>query len=129
MAKEPRRRRVHVTQVVGEKGHRYEEPVTPPICDFCADIGPAWDYPCESFQVMPPSVRVPFASHENWLACDPCHELIQQAIETGDVDSLIARMTSSFPLRGKELALLRRDMRVIYGEFLARRTGDPEPWG
>ena len=47
------------------------------ICDFCSLPAPAWRYPVLDIDHRAPDGRVLFTSVGDWLACDPCHMLIE----------------------------------------------------
>lgn len=73
---EPRLPFIHVVKVEDNT----VSVVSSPICDFCGDAGPKWDYGCEDFYLagMPsPFVKgASWASTGDWCACEECARLI-----------------------------------------------------
>jgi len=45
-----------------------------PICDFCSVVNPTWEYDCNTF-VTKEMEGYRFVNE--WLACDVCHEFIE----------------------------------------------------
>jgi hypothetical protein len=107
---------IHVTQLVEHQGETFHETVSSPVCDFCFDQGPTWDYPCERF-VIP---ELDFGSDEGWSACDTCSALV----EAGDVEGIVERGLMVFGQPERREALIK-----ITEGFLAHRTGERIPFG
>lgn len=107
---------IHVTRLIEEEGETYEEAVSSPVCDFCFDQGPTWDYPCKRFTIA----ELGFGSADAWAACNTCAELI----EAGDVEGLVERGLAIFGQPERRPAL-----RKITEGFLAHRDGGRIPFG
>lgn len=119
MEKEPRLPAIHIVKI--ENGE--VDVVTSPICDFCGDIGPEWDYGCEDFVL--PGVPSPFsdgdwASMGNWCVCGPCSRMI----DGGLLADLSKRMLVNAPPHVKPIWAIQ----VIKG-FMLNKTGEKEPFG
>ena len=119
MDAEPRLPAIHIVKI--EDGE--VDVVTSPICDFCGDSGPEWDYGCEDFVL--PGIPSPFgdgdwASMGHWCVCGPCSRMI----DSSQLGQLMQRMMINAPAHIKlEWA------KAIIGGFLLNMTGEKEPFG
>lgn len=114
---EPRLPSVHIIKVEGD----YASVVTSPICDFCGDIGPKWDYGCADFEI--PELPSPWggshwASADGWAICGPCSELIDKRLGA----DLMVRMLHGGTTGVKAAGL------VMQG-FFDNMTGEKTPFG
>jgi hypothetical protein len=50
--------------------------ITTPICDFCSDPNPIWNYPCATYELDLHGVRTEV--QEGWLACESCARHIEE---------------------------------------------------
>jgi hypothetical protein len=117
---EPRLPGIQVIKV--EDG--FAESVTPPVCDFCGDIGPEWEYGCEDFYIE--EIPSPFggrcwASTGEFLACNECSGLIDRKSKA----SLLVR--AAFVLHSDE-KMLEQSSRIMQG-FFDHMTGEKRPFG
>ena len=88
-----------------------------PACDFCLDSRIVWEYPCGKF-VIP---EIGFASDDNWLACERCAALIEEA----DTEGLMYRSIRSWNVRhGAVAAEQEQGMRWIQQGFTDNRNGE-----
>jgi hypothetical protein len=85
--------KIHVTEIVEEDGELYEQTVTSPICDFCADTRARWEFECERFVIEEP---IEFASDGPFCACDECARLVDARLGA----DLSARVVRSWGAAG-----------------------------
>ena len=117
---EPRWPRIHITRTVREGERTFREPVTSPVCDFCGDAYPAWDYDCHDFVI--PDVD---ASAGGWAACTPCSDMI----EADDWEGVFERGASAGRRYGLDRPDLLAHVRLMHAGFRAHRYGERRPWG
>lgn len=120
--RKPRLPKVHVIEVTEEDGELFASPVTSPICDFCADIGPKWSYGCEDFLL--PEIPSPWgpgcwASTGGFAACEDCSRLIDGRF----LPELTGRI-----LRGASALSIDKVGLLVQG-FFDHMTGEKEAWG
>jgi hypothetical protein len=122
VTEDPRYPAIHILrETTDEQGRRISEPVTSPVCDFCSDKGPAWDYDCLDFMIPPDH-----ASAGGWAACTPCSDLI----EADDYEGLYERALKFLEFMPPAMAeAMRPRIRVMHGGFRKFRYGDRRPWG
>lgn len=113
----PRIPSIHITQVEEIEGRLVESPVTSPVCDFCGDLGPTWDYPCARFEL--PDIE--FGSMEGWAACNTCSALV----EIGDWGAMLRRLGSVVEMS----VTMQMRMLRIWREFTYHRLGPRVPFG
>ena len=120
MTDDPRFPPIHITKIVEEDGRTFSMPVTSPICDFCGDGWPSWDYDCHDFVARLPDL----ASMGGWAACDACSELI----EADDWDAVLERSLILGRKLGREEET-RVDATLMHKGFREHRYGERRPWG
>ena len=100
-----------------------------PICDFCSTSNPSWEYGCETFVTKDMGG---YRFVEEWLACDVCHEFI----EDDDYNSLLKFSMAEYKRRKSPVVPMQHDRieRLLYekvGEihqlFKKNRKGDCKP--
>jgi len=119
----PRFPQVHITETVEEDGLLIEQPVSSPICDFCGDIGPSWDYDCDTFEVET-SAGEWSGSVNGWAACSPCSDMI----EADDWESLLERCLKGAAMVGMA-DRVREHAHLMHQGFRQNRHGERRPWG
>lgn len=110
---------VHITQIVEEGGRRLEEPLTSPVCDFCAHDSPAWDYDCHDF------VTERMGSTGQWAACTPCSDMI----EADDWGGVMERCLLGARKLGLDPERWRPHAEAMHRGFRENRYGERQPWG
>lgn len=109
---------IHITEITEQDDILVESVLTSPVCDYCGDLGPCWDYDCHQFDIE----EIGFGSLGEWAACSQCSELI----EAGDYDGLLERTVSASPETGERL---RELIRAIHYGFRIDRIGERIAWG
>lgn len=113
---------VRVHEIVKEEGKLYAQPLTPPVCDFCLDVWPKWEYGCADFilQEIPDPYGGPcWASANGWLACEECARLIDE----NRTDELMTRKISAgLPFN------LNDAFKILHG-FFEHKDGSKKPFG
>lgn len=96
----------------------------PPICDFCSEPNPRWQYPASDFIMHVPGPD-DYGSEGAWAACDACHDLI----EAGDGDGLAKRSADKFARNtpGMPRSFLLSRIRELHEGFWSRRKGPAQP--
>ena len=92
------------------------------VCDFCYAPGPRWEYPCQDYAfalVVGDAVSIG-ESTGGWLACNPCHELIE-AGRHGDLAMRSATSKDAPPDAVKNFNLA---LQLQEKGFRAHRTGE-----
>jgi hypothetical protein len=105
-----------------------------PCCDFCTDGRIAWRYPARPVTAAlgppgrGPDLQTAVRFNDAWLACQPCHELIDR----GERHGLARRAATTFAaerpgraLEPHELEGVLRQMASVHALFFANRRGDP----
>lgn len=112
----------HVTEIVLSDDDVLERRnVTDARCDFCLELLPRWQVPCEDF-VFPGTSE---GSTGPWGACDGCADLVRK----GDAEALVLR--SLIPATGlpqDEIEAYREAITFAQSYFWRFKSGDPEPW-
>lgn len=113
---------IHIVEVKrDEDGRQTAHVVSSPICDFCGDQNPSWDYGCEDFQL--PGIPSPFvggsywASQSGWVVCNECARLIDNRY-LGDLSRRMFEIGVPIKWSGQ----------IIQG-FFDHMTGEKEPFG
>jgi hypothetical protein len=95
-----------------------------PVCDFCSDPNPTWDYPARTFETAPLPCGIP-VSLGHWAACDVCHALIEQ----NDREGIIRRTVTSFYEKYPEFKELldtpefESQTALLHNQFFHYRSG------
>lgn len=85
------------------------------ICDFCAQPGARWAYPCDSF------VLEGYGSEGPWAACERCHGLLEE----GDSRGLVAAALEQVP--AAQRSLVRHKIALLHKSFRHHRREMPKP--
>lgn len=104
---------VHVTEISEIDGELVESVITSPVCDFCGDQNPCWDYDCAQFDLED------FGSIGGWAACDGCSTLI----EAEDYEGLLERSLDN-PLGRTDPEYWRARIGPIHQGFWGNRIGE-----
>lgn len=96
------------------------------VCDFCSQPSPAWRYPCatfDSFVVETDTQTVTGTPVGDWLACEPCHDLIERDDRVALVDRAVATPKTFSGIEVPE-DIARTFTRELHEGFFAHRTGE-----
>jgi hypothetical protein len=113
---------VHVIRTIEQDGRTISEPVSSPVCDFCGNDSPAWDYDCHDFVTDIPIL----ASTGGWAACTPCSDMI----EADDWSGLLERcLMAACKLGRQHYQGVVIGAPLMHNGFRENRYGERRAWG